>query len=87
MCSRAWRAQRQAALRARGPDPPQGAGLRTGAAGSARVPAPELLADERFVLRDFVVAERWRGIGWLLLVALFTVWVTGALNKDNPLMP
>jgi len=51
------------------------------------VPAPERLADERFVLRDFVVAERWRGIGWLLLVALFTVWVTGALNKDNPLMP
>ncbi len=75
------------------------AALRAGAAGEvagaadaraeegARVPAEARLAEERFVLRDFVVAERWRGIGWLLAVTVFVCWVSGVMDRDNALMP
>ena len=76
-------AVRQAALRA---------GQAGGAAGAraiegARVPAEARLAEERFVLRDFIVAERWRGIGWLLAVTVFVCWVSGVMDRDNALMP
>lgn len=76
-------AVRQAALRA---------GQAGGAAGAraldgARVPAEARLAEERFVLRDFIVAERWRGIGWLLTVTVFVCWVSGVMDRDNALMP
>ena len=53
----------------------------------ARVPAEGRLAEERFVLRDFVVAERWRGISWLAVVTAFVCWVSGVMDRDNALMP
>ena len=45
------------------------------------------LEEERFLLRDYIVAERWRGLGWLAGITAFAIWCTGILNKDTPLAP
>ncbi len=77
-------ALRQAALRAEAAR--QGAPV-AGETPDPRVPVGDRLAEERFLLRDFVISERWRGIAWLAACTAFACWVTGALDKDNPLMP
>ena len=59
------------------------AGVRAG----CPVPKQEDLEEERFVLRDYIVEERWRGLSWLSLMTLFAIWCTGILNKDTPLAP
>jgi hypothetical protein len=51
------------------------------------VPKQEDLEQERFLLRDYIVKERWRGLSWLSLLTLFAIWCTGILNKDAPLAP
>jgi hypothetical protein len=51
------------------------------------VPAKELLEQEKFIMRDFIVEERWRGLSWLTAATFFAIWITGVLNKDSPLAP
>lgn len=51
------------------------------------VPAKELLEQERFIMKDFIVEERWRGLSWLAAATFFAVWITGVLNKESPLAP
>ncbi len=62
-------------------------GAHTRRASSGTVPKQEDLEQERFLLRDYIVKERWRGLSWLSLLTLFAIWCTGILNKDAPLAP
>ncbi|CAL8462334.1 g1867 [Coccomyxa elongata] len=51
------------------------------------VPSQEELEVEKYIFRDFIVEERYRGLKWLFIATLGAIWVTGVLNKDSPLAP
>jgi len=51
------------------------------------VPSKEDLRREKYIFRDNIVEERYRGLNWLVVVTLMAIWVTGVLNKDSPLAP
>ena len=58
-----------------------------GASGEETVPSQEDLEKEKYIFRDFIVEERYRGLNWLFVTTLMAIWVTGVLNKDSPLAP
>lgn len=51
------------------------------------MPSEEDLQREKYIFRDYIVEERYRGLNWLFIVTLMAIWVTGVLNKDSPLAP
>lgn len=55
--------------------------------GEETVPSQEELEVEKYIFRDYIVEERYRGLKWLLLTTLGAIWVTGVLNKDSALAP
>jgi hypothetical protein len=58
-----------------------------GASGKETVPSKEELEKEKYIFRDFIVEERYRGLKWLFTATLMAIWVTGVLNKDSALAP
>ncbi len=55
--------------------------------GKETVPSQEKLEVEKYIFRDYIVEERYRGLKWLFIATLGAIWVTGVLNKDSPLAP
>lgn len=55
--------------------------------GKETVPSQEELEMEKYIYRDYIVEERYRGLKWLFVATLGAIWVTGVLNKDNALAP
>ncbi len=55
--------------------------------GEETVPSQEDLQVEKYIFRDYIVDERYRGLKWLSIITLMAIWVTGVLNKDSPLAP